>query len=365
MIDQIARSSPKPAFGLGKPAHLFVLTLVMVAFAGGTRAISGGQQATSQSRSDSAGPAAVQESGSSFSPGTAGLADDVLISRGDMLDVAVFDEPQLSCQCVVGPSGTITLALLKPVKAVGLTTSQLAEAVANNLRQAELLSHPQVTVTIRSAPSSVVTVEGAVRNPQPVAVLGQAKFSTVLSQAGGLADEAGDTATVYRGALAIRRAVSEGQPSSQTRSIDLKKVMSGTDPGQDLDLLPGDRVVVERAGVFYVLGEVNRPGGYNLKNAREEVSVLQALAIAGDVTSVAKKTKAFLLRKDSRSPGGRSQINLNLTAILARRAPDEQLHADDILYIPVSGKKRTVHGITSTAQAIIAPTTTALIVYRR
>jgi polysaccharide biosynthesis/export protein len=287
------------------------------------------------------------------------------INRGDVLDVVVFDEPQLSCQCTVGQAGTIILPLLKPVKAQGLTPNQLADAVAAALLQSGLLSQPRVTVTVRSTPSSIVAVQGAVRSPQAVQVQGQAKLLDVLLQTGGLTDDAGDTATVFRGAFALRNDLSGGSAKSKSITVDVKTLIDGSDSSQNIDVFPGDRVSVERAGLFYVMGEVGRPGGYNLKSANERITVLQALAISGDVGPTAKKKDVFILRKDPKARGGRNQIDLNLTAILARNAPDPELQANDILFIPSSGRKRALRGFTSTAQALVAPTTTALIIYRR
>jgi polysaccharide export outer membrane protein len=111
---------------------------------------------------------------------------------------------------------------------------------------------------------------------------------------------------------------------------------------------PGDRISVDRAGIFYILGQVGRPGGYNLKSADEQVSVLQALALAGDVSSIAKTDKAFIIRKDSKAANGREEIALNLKNILHGTSPDTVLQADDILYVPASGGKkaaRTAGGI--------------------
>jgi len=115
---------------------------------------------------------------------------------------------------------------------------------------------------------------------------------------------------------------------------------------------PGDRVSVGRSGVYYVLGEVRTPGGFPLKNGHDELTVLRALAMAGDVTSVAKKNKAMILRSDPQSPNGRDEIKLDLSSILAGKTTDPILQANDILFIPGSdGKKvlRTLTGVPASA----------------
>jgi polysaccharide export outer membrane protein len=186
-------------------------------------------------------------------------------------------------------------------------------------------------------------VEGAVKSPQVVPVIGRTRLLSVLSQCGGRADDAGSTITVTRGELALRELVQGGAPASPKATIEFKKLLNPDDPTSQFDVWPGDRVSVEHAGLFYVLGQVAHPGGYNLKSADERVTVLEAFAIAGDVTPIAKSGQAMIIRRDPKAPNGREEIALNLKDILYGRSPDCVLQANDILYVPVSGGKRTLH----------------------
>ncbi len=288
-----------------------------------------------------------------------------VINPEDILDVYVYDVRELSREFTVNAAGTITVPLLpKPVEAAGLNPDELARALEESFRQSGRLSRPQITVSIKQSRRSVVTVDGAVKAPQLLPVFGRTKLLSVLSQCGGLADDAGSTMTVTRGALALHDLALEGGPVSPTVSVELKTLTDGNDPTSKLDVWPGDRVWVEHAGVFYVLGEVNHPGGYNLKSAQEQVTVLQALAIAGDVTPVAKKAKTMLIRKDLKAPSGRDEIALNVRAILAGRSQDRILQANDILYVPSSGGKRAVRGLVSATTGVAGAAGGAL-VYRR
>ena len=108
--------------------------------------------------------------------------------------------------------------------------------------------------------------------------------------------------------------------------------MDPNDATSQIDVWPGDSVSVERADIFYVLKQINRPGGYNVRTADEQITILQALAIAGDLTPGAKKSKAMIIRKDA-TVGGR-EIPLNIANILAGRFPDQVLRDNDILYFP-------------------------------
>jgi polysaccharide biosynthesis/export protein len=302
------------------------------------------------------------------SPATGALrshSDQYLINPEDVLDIYVYDVPELSREYSVGPDGTVAVPLLpKPVSAAGLSPDQFARSLEDSFRQSGRLSRPQITVSIKQSRRSVVTVEGAVKSPQSVPVMGPTELLAVLSQCGGRADDAGGTITITRGELALRDLAQQGLPASTTATVEFKKVMNPDDPASKTEVWPGDRVSVEHAGLFYVLGQVARPGGYNLTRADEQVSVLEALALAGDATSIAKVNKAMLIRKDPKAPNGRDEIALNLKDILDGHSTDQILKANDILYVPVSGGKRALHGagVAATAMATAAG---AAVVYTR
>ena len=282
------------------------------------------------------------------------VSEEYLINAEDVLEVYVFDVPELSRDYTVSAAGTVTVPLLpKPVQAAGLSSGEFARALEESFRQSGRLSRPQVTVAIKQSRRSVVTVEGAVKSPQALPVMARTKLVSILSQCGGLADDHGSTVTVSRGTLAMRSLALEGGPVTPTVTIELGKLMDGNDPMSQFAVWPGDRISVERAGIFYVLGQVGRPGGYNLKSAKEQVTVLEALAIAGDVTLVAKKSKAMIIRKDSTAPSGRNEVALNLAHILAGRSPDRVLQSNDILYIPASGGKRALQTLMGVPAAVV------------
>jgi polysaccharide export outer membrane protein len=282
-------------------------------------------------------------------------SDDYVIKPEDVLEVYVYDVPELSREYIVNSAGNVTVPLLpKPVPAAGLSPDQLARALEQSFRQAGSLSRPQITVTVKQSRRSAVTVEGAVKSPQVVPVIGRTQLLSVLSQCGGLADDHGSILTVSRGALAVRDIATEGGPVTPTVTLELKKLLDQNDPMSQFAVWPGDRVSVEHAGVFYVMGEVGHPGGYNLKSAQEQVTVLEALAIAGDVTFVAKRSKAFIIRKNPTAPSGRDEIALDIPHILARKSPDPILQSNDILYVPASGGKRAIRTLENVPGAVAA-----------
>ena len=286
-----------------------------------------------------------------------------MISPEDILSVYVYDVPELSRDYVVGTAGRITVPLLtKPLQAAGLSLAQFSRLLEGSFRETGVLSHPQVSVDVKQSRRSVISVEGAVKNPQVVPVIGRTRLLSVLDQCGGLAEDAGNTVKVTQGS-GHGTTVPGNAPASSVVLLDAKKLMDTNDPTSSFEVWPGDRVSVEHAGVFYVLGEVNRPGGYNLKTAQEQVTVLQALAIAGDVTSIAKKNKAKIIRKDPKAPDGRLEVALNVKDIIAGRSPDQVLQTNDVLYVPVSGAKRVARTFAASATSIVGGAGT--VIYRR
>ena len=301
--------------------------------------------------SHSTQPAAV-------STGTAPASQDSdsVITADDVLDIYVMDVPELSRQYRVAETGAVALPLLpNPVKASGLTPREFSEAVSKELRESGLVSNPHIVITIVSSRLKSVAITGAVKMPQIYSVLGRTTMLDMLSQAQGLSDDAGNSAIVSRGALG------ESATGQTTQTVDLKKLLDTGSSEYNLAIYPGDRITVPRAGVVYVVGAVNKPGGFVIKGDDNSMSVLQALALAEDAKSTAVRNKSMIIRRDSNAPEGHTQIPLNLNLILAAKEPDPKLLANDVLFIPDStAKKAFRRGLEAALQ-----TATGLAIYGR
>jgi polysaccharide export outer membrane protein len=278
-----------------------------------------------------------------------GARSGIGIAPGDLLKIGVFDVPQLSQDYRVHSDGQIELPLLpKPVQAAGLSADELAAVLSNDLRTSGVLSHPQVTVEIKESLARSVTIAGAVKNPQVLAVFGHITLLDAISQAGGLSKDAGSTATITRGPLALTLAANESGQGSAPQSlrgvstgsnVDLDRLMKTGDPGLNPELFPGDRVVVEKAGVVYVVGAVNRAGGFLLSRDRGPMTLLKALALSEGLKSTAVANKALILRGSGQT---QAQLPARLKDVLAGRAPDQRLEANDILFIPDSNSEKAI-----------------------
>jgi polysaccharide export outer membrane protein len=280
-------------------------------------------------------------------------AEETLISPSDLLFIQVFDVEQMTREYRVSGLGTLDFPLLTaPVRVAGLTPERAAEVISQKCREAGVLSHPQISVTVRESRVHAVAIMGAVKNPQIYPVFGRITLLDILSQAGGVADDAGSSVTINRGEVSRRVLASEAGGSAEagesppvppTVTIDLHRLLETGDASLNVDIYPGDRVAVQRAGVVYVLGAVNKAGGYVLSEARQDMTVLKAIALAGDLKSTAKGKKTMILRPDPSAPNGREEIPLDLQAMLKGHAPDRPLRDNDILFVPDSTALKALH----------------------
>lgn len=297
------------------------------------------------------------------------VTEDYVISPDDELEIFVLDVAELSRTYRVSPTGMIAVPLLvKPINASGKTPTQLSHVIADQLRDAGMVSHPQVTVQVKDSRVHSVAIAGAVKRPQIYPILGKTTILDALSQAEGLSEDAGNTAIITRGDISRHLLGLEASTESvaenpvldpRTIKVDLKRLMEEGDSTLNYDLYPGDRVTVQRAGIVYVLGAVNRAGGFVLKNDRDQMTVLKALALAEFVKSTANTKKAVIIRGNPKTPGGAQEIPIELNKMLNDRAKDRVLLANDILFIPDSTSKKAIHRAgEAAAQAA------ALMVYR-
>jgi polysaccharide export outer membrane protein len=268
------------------------------------------------------------------------------IGPDDLLDISVFDVPDLSRTVRVSAGGEISLPLLGSVPVAGQTPQDLEESLAEELR-AHYMKNPQVTVFVKEMESHGVSVFGAVTKPGVYQIRGARSLIEVLSMAGGLADDAGDSVTIVRGGgvnqtVSVEAAVGDPAPQAGlTTEVDIAGLLEGDDAKSNVLVFPGDVVKVASAGTVYVVGEVRRPGGFAL-HANTSISVLQAISLAEGLTSTAARSQARVIRTDPVT-GKRTEIALNLSKILSGKESDPQLEARDIIFVPNSAARSSLY----------------------
>jgi len=329
---------------------------------------------------------------------------DYVIGSGDVLAIQVFDIPELSGDLRVSQTGSIGVPLV-PVRlhVSGLTETQTQQKIAEVLEANGLVSHPQVTVSVKERKSKPITIVGAVVHPMVFQAEGPVTLIEVLAEAGGIANDAGDSVIVTRsdsassddslepppigledvipvspaqtpgpetaGATATQtNPVSQGatpQPtagtpagnsggslmpeaappnlphaSSNIITVNLNELLEAGGAQNNIVLQAGDIVTVPHAGIVYVLGAVTRPGGFVVSNDRAQLTTLKVLALAGGMTRTAKTSQAVVIRKDNQ--GHQHEVAVDLKKVVKREAEDLQLQPSDVLYIPENAAKQAM-----------------------
>jgi polysaccharide biosynthesis/export protein len=272
---------------------------------------------------------------------------DYLIGSGDLLGIEVFDVPELSRDVRVNETGYISLPLMpSKVRASGLTPFQLQDKLAELLQTNGLVSTPQVSVSLKEQHSQPITVIGAVKTPMVIQALRRTTLLQALSQAGGIGEDAGGTVIVTRTGTDVSDSAAPDDSATprapQTFTINLSDILNSGDSRFNIPLVGGDVVSVPRAGIIYVVGAVNRPGGFLLQNDLDRMTMLKMLSLAGGTTNSAKMKHAVILRKNS-DTGKRDQVPVDLSKVLHLKTQDVQMESNDILYVPDSNGLKALH----------------------
>jgi polysaccharide biosynthesis/export protein len=272
---------------------------------------------------------------------------DYMIGSGDLLSVEVFDVPELSRDVRVNETGFISLPLI-PVKVhvAGLTTFQLQDKLAELLQTNGLVSTPQVSVSLKEQHSQPITVIGSVKSPMVIQAARQTTLLQVLSQAGGVSEDAGSVVVITRPSSAPQESGETGEakaPSEpQTFMISLSDLLDTGNSTFNIPVLGGDVVSVPRAGIIYVVGAVQHPGGFVMQSDRDRMTTLKILSLAGGTTGSAKEKQAVILRKNLET-GKRDEVPVDLKKVMQLKTEDVMLQPSDILYVPDSSGKKALH----------------------
>jgi polysaccharide biosynthesis/export protein len=267
--------------------------------------------------------------------------ESLLIGPGDLLHVTVLRESDLEQKVRVRDSGEITLALVGNVQVLGLSAGDAASAIAAKYIEGQFLKHPEVEVFVEEYATQPVSVLGQVVKPGLISISTTRSLVDVIAMAGGLTEAADRHITIERGGG--RHGLVEVFLSNHAEDA----------LNANVQVNPGDKVLVPKAGIVYVLGDVGRPGGYVMQN-NSRLTVLQAIAMAAGVNKTASEKHARVIHNTN---GQFEERDLPLKEIEAGTSPDELLAADDVIYIPFSFGRNIMLGTNS----IVAASTSALI----
>jgi polysaccharide export outer membrane protein len=245
----------------------------------------------------------------------------VTLGAGDLIEVNVYNVPELTSKVRISLAGDIYLPLIDYVHVEGLTQEEAQKLIEKRLEDGGFVRSPHVTIFVDEGSSSAITILGEVQKPGMYPDVSDHKLYEVVSEAGGF------TQSASRKIAIIRR--NQADPIRVDLPRNLADDLSG-----NIDILPGDTITVPRAPIIYVVGDVGRPSGLLVDNGT--LTVLQAIALAGGPNHTAKLGASRIIHK---GPTGMIETRIQVQKMLEAKIPDVTLQADDILFIPVSGAR--------------------------
>lgn len=265
------------------------------------------------------------------------------VAPGFLLNIMVYDEPDLSARVRVDKEGNISLPFVKTVHVGGDTVAQAKQRIEEKFRGDGILKNPQITIDVEQFATTSVTVMGEVQNPGKVELLAPHSLLDVIGMTGGETTLAGNE-------VELKRPVDGGMQSSTyhySRGDDGSAI-------RGVMVSPGDTVIVKRAGVVYVLGGVNQPGGYTMQE-NGELNVAQAISLAKGLVLQAKVNGLRVVQHDEK--GNPIEIPVSYNKIMDGKEKPLQLASGDIVYVPISKTK----AILSSTTTLIGQTASATI----
>jgi polysaccharide export outer membrane protein len=274
-------------------------------------------------------------------------ADPLLLGPGDVIDIEVFNTPELSGKVRLDQNGIIVLPIGGEVNVNGLTAAQAGSAIELALKRAQVMLDPHVTAYVLEYATQGVTVLGEVRSPGTYYLFGSHSLYDALSAAGGATATEGASITITH----LR---------DPEHSVSIPVNSPNYSQTQRLTVVePGDTVFVAKADMFFVVGDVGHPGAFYLQNG-EPLTVLDALALASGMNRTANVSKASIVRPTAT---GAMTIPLNLDKVMSNTAPNPVLQASDVLVVPRSGLKVFLeYALPGATNAVTGAVASALVV---
>ena len=237
---------------------------------------------------------------------------DYLIGTGDVLRITVYGQPDLTTDARVGESGSITFPLIGDVKLAGSTPALGGADIAKRLKKGGFILDPFVTVNVVQYRSQQVSVLGRVNRPGQFTLEKISRLTDVLALAGGVIADGADIVTLVR--------MNEGK--AEYHEVDLIALFQPGGEALNKRVQDGDFINVARQSMFYIYGEVQRPGAFRLERG---MSVVQALSVGGGVTARGTQRGIKILRRDAN--GVQQKLDTQLADVVQK---------DDVIYVKES-----------------------------
>jgi polysaccharide export outer membrane protein len=264
------------------------------------------------------------------------------LAPGFLLSLNVLDDPDFVGAFRIDEQGDIAPPVLGILHVAGETVSEARSQIRQVLLEKKILQDPQVDLSIQEYIAPQVTIIGEVASPGNYPLLVPHSLVDVLALAGGTTITAGNEVLITHGNAGADPVLVHYSKATNPEAV------------RDTIVNPGDTVQVKRAGIVYVLGAVNRPGGFVMQE-EGTLNVLQAISLASGTSVAASKRTIYLLRRNA--DGTEVDIAVPYKNIANGKRTDMQLRATDVLYVPTS----TFKAVLTNSQGILASAASASI----
>ncbi len=251
----------------------------------------------------------------------------IVLHPGDLIGVSVYDVPDYKLKVRIAGDGNAYLPLIGRIHLANMTVEQAQKTVAEKLVAGQMILDPDVLISIEESVVDVIGVMGEVNAPKAIPAFASMSLLDALSASGGLKPDASHSISILRKGV------------NQPLLVDLSSNPANA-LNQNVPLYPGDRVLVPRTGVVYVVGAVMHSGGYPI-SPDTPMTLTQAITLAGNTGFQAAPTETRIIRT---SGATRREIRVNLTKVLDGKAPDPILQSDDIVMVPTNLIKAAIKG---------------------
>ncbi|MBW8190585.1 polysaccharide export protein EpsE [Neiella marina] len=241
------------------------------------------------------------------------MASDYLLASGDVVRISVFNHQDLNAEVRVSEDGSIKFPLIGLVPVAGKSIRYAESEIARLLKAGGYVLKPQISLLVTQFIGSQVSVLGFVNRPGRYPInSAELRLTDVLAMAGGISSTGGEVAVVKgtRDGLAFQL------------DIDIPMIFESNSPEQNPLIMAGDSVFVDRAPVFYVYGEVQRPGAFPLMR---HMTVMQAISTGGGIT-LRGSSKDIVINRPTAS-GANQEIKVELT---------DRVSSGDVIFVQES-----------------------------
>jgi polysaccharide export outer membrane protein len=251
----------------------------------------------------------------------------ILLHPGDLIAVSVYGVPDYKLNARITSDGVVDLPLIGGIHVAGLTVEEAQHNVAQELVSRQMILYPDVLISVQDSMVDVIGVMGEVNSPKAIPAYAPMSLLDAISSAGGLKPDASHSISI------LRKDVPE--PLLVVLNSDPANALS-----QNVPLYPGDRVLVSRVGVVYVVGAVKRAGAVPI-TPDTPLTLLQAITLSGGAGFEASAANARIIRTTGAT---RREIPVDFKKVMKGAAADPILQSDDIVFIPTDALKAAVKG---------------------